>query len=397
MGGSSPPESGGPGPARILAVAGEVSGDHQGGGLIAALRGLRPDLTVLGVGGPAMARAGADVLIDSTRWGVIGYVEAYVRLPVFAARFWRLVRLIERVRPDVLLLIDFPGVNRELVRTFSGRLPIVYFVPPQTYGRRGHSAARMARAAVRLLAVLPFEADAYRNAGADVEYVGHPAVDAPDGTASRDALRAEWDAGNETLLGLLPGSRTQEVRTLLPPMLAAARALAADRRLRCVLPLASAHLGPVVESVTARCGVPVRIVEGRALDVMAASDAIVVASGTAPVQAACIGVPMVVVYRISPLTEWIARRFVLTPDAGRHGWSVPNIVLGRAAVPELVQGAVTGPRIQAEMRRLLDGGGAALREDLREVRRRLGPPGVMMRAAEEVLRALDRRAGRAIR
>lgn len=239
MAGSRATEFSRHGTPRILAVAGEVSGDHQGAGLITALRTLRPDVAVLGVGGPAMARAGADVLIDSTRWGVIGYVEAYVRLPVFAARFWRLVRLIEQVRPDVLLLIDFPGVNRELVRTFSGRLPIVYFVPPQTYARRGHSAARMARAAVRLLSVLPFEADAYRTAGADVAYVGHPAVDAPDAAASRDALRAEWDAGSRAMLGLLPGSRVQEVRSLLPPMLAAARALAADRPLRCVLPLAS--------------------------------------------------------------------------------------------------------------------------------------------------------------
>jgi len=393
---SSTPESNRHAPARILAVAGEVSGDHQGGGLIATLHQLRPEVTVLAVGGPAMAAAGADVLVDSTRWGVIGYVEAYVRLPLFAARFWRLVRLIERVRPDLLLLIDFPGVNRELVRTFSGRLPIVYFVPPQTYGRRGHSAARMARAAVRLLAVLPFEAEAYRRAGADVAYVGHPAVDVPDRAASRDALRAEWEAGDGTLLGLLPGSRAQEVRSLLPPMLEAARALAAGRRLRCALPLASPHLRPLVESAVARSGVAVRIVEARAPDVMAASDAIVVASGTAPVEAACAGVPMVVVYRVSRLTEWIARRFVLTPDAGCDGWSVPNIVLGRRVVPELVQGAVTGPRIRDEVLRLLDGGSAPLREDLQEVRRRLGPPGVMARAAGEVLRALDRGAETAI-
>jgi len=382
---------------RVLAVAGEVSGDHQGGGLIKALREVRPEATVLAVGGPDMAAAGADVLIDSTRWGVIGYVEAYARFPVFGARFWRLARLVRQTRPDLLLLIDFPGMNRELVRTFSGRLPIVYFVPPQTYGRRGYSAARMAGAAVRLLAVLPFEADAYRRAGADVVYVGHPAVDASAGAPCRAALRREWGADGGTLLGLLPGSRAQEVRSLLPPMLEAVRALPAARRVRCILPLASAHLRPFVEAALARTGVPVWIVEGRALDVMAASDAIVVASGTAAVQAACAGVPMVVVYRVSRLTEWIARRFVLTPGAGAAGWSVPNIVLGRPAVPELVQAEVTGPRIRDEIVRLLDGGAAALRDDLLEVRRRLGPPGVMARAAVEVLRVLDRRGGAAIR
>ena len=133
-----------------------------------ALGRQRPDLALLGVGGAEMAAAGVDVLVDSTRWGVIGYIETYIRLPIFAARFWALTRLIDRLRPDLLLLIDFPGMNRELVRHYSGRIPMVYFFPPHTYGRRGRSAARMAQAAVRLLAVLPFEAEAYRRAGADV-------------------------------------------------------------------------------------------------------------------------------------------------------------------------------------------------------------------------------------
>ncbi|HKX19013.1 MAG TPA: hypothetical protein VJT33_13455, partial [bacterium] len=162
---------------RVFVVAGEVSGDHQAARLIAALRRARPDLEIMGAGGGRMAASGARILVDSTAWGVIGYAEAYVRLPIFAVRYLRLVRLIERTRPDLLLLVDFPGMNRELVRRFSGRRPMVYFVPPQTYARRGRSAARMARAAVRLLTVLPFEAQAYRRAGADVVHVGHPAVD----------------------------------------------------------------------------------------------------------------------------------------------------------------------------------------------------------------------------
>jgi lipid-A-disaccharide synthase len=255
----------------------------------------------------------------------------------------------------------------------------------------------MAGAAVRLLAVLPFEADAYRGAGADVVYVGHPAVDEAGAIAPRAALRGEWDVGEDTLVGLLPGSRVQEVRDLLPPMLEAVRALPSRGRPRCILPLASAHLRPHVEAALGRARVPVRIIDGRALDVMAASDALVVASGTAAVQAACAGTPMVVVYRVSRLTEWIARTFVLTPGAGAEGWSIPNIVLGRLVVPELVQRDVTGPRIRDELVRLLGGSGAALRGELIEVRRRLGPPGVMARAAGEVLRVLDRRGGTAIR
>jgi len=384
-------------PARIVAVAGEVSGDHQGGGLIAALRRARPELHVSAVGGPAMAAAGADVLIDSTRWGVIGYAEAYARLPVFAVRFWRVARLIERLRPELLLLVDFPGMNRELVARFSGRLPIAYFFPPQTYGRRGASASRMARAAVRLLAVFPFEAEAYRRAGADVVYVGHPAVDEAAAAAPREASRAEWGIRDAPLIGVLPGSRAQEVRALLPAMLAGVRDLARSQPIRCVLPLAAPHLGPAAAAAAEAAGVDVLVVVGRALDVMAASDAVVVASGTAPLEAACLGTPMVIVYRVSATTEWIARRFVLAPGMERIGFSIPNIVLGRRAIPEVLQREVTGPHIRDELSRLLRDGGRRQRADLAEVRERLGPGGALARAAGEVIRLLDTQAAPTIR
>lgn len=380
---------------RIFIVAGEVSGDHQGGLLAGALRRLRPDVALCGVGGPQMRSAGVDLLADTTRWGVIGYAEAYVRLPLFAVRFLRLTRLIERVRPDLLVLIDFPGMNRELVRRFAGRVPVVYFFPPQTYGRRGRSAARMASHPVRLLAVLPFEADAYRKAGADVVFIGHPAVDAAATfTASRRTLREEWGVGKQPLIGLLPGSRDQEVRSLLPPMLDAARLLRHTLGAQFVLPLAAPRLRDAVERGVAASGVPVRVLQGRALCVLAASDAVIVASGTAPVEAACMGVPMVVVYRLSRITEWIVRRFVATANVGREGLSTPSITLGRPIVPELMQDAVTGSRIHQEVERLITD--RALRKqmqaDLAEVRMRLGPPGVLDRAASEVVRALDSRA-----
>jgi lipid-A-disaccharide synthase len=333
------------------------------------------------------------VLIDTTAWGLIGYAEAYIRLPLFGVRYLRLVRLIERTRPDLLVLVDFPGMNRELVRRFSGRCPIVYYVPPQTYGRRGRSASRMARAAVRLLAVLPFEADAYRRAGADVVYVGHPAVGEPaprtNGGGIPDACHARA-AESGPLVALLPGSRVQEIRALLPAMLDAARDLAARCGARFMLPLAARHLEANVTAAIAASGVPVHVADGRAAATLAAADAAIVASGTAAVEAACAGVPMVIVYRLSALTAWIARRFVVTTELDRSGFSIPNIVLGRRAVPELVQREVSGPRIAREVEALLRPESAArARADLAEVRRRLGPPGAVARAAGEVLAVLD--------
>ncbi len=384
----------------IFVVAGEVSGDHQGQLLVTALRRLRPDLRFTGVGGAGLASAGVDVLLETVRWGVIGYAEAYARLPAFALRFWKLVRLIERQRPDLLLLIDFPGMNRELVGRFAGSIPTVYYFPPQTYGRRGRTIARMARHPARLLAVLPFEADAYRRAGADVRFVGHPAVDAAAMiSVSPGRLRAEWGIDGGPAVGLLPGSRVQEVRSLLPPMLEAARRLRAARSATFLLPLAAPHLGRDVEPAVASGGAPVRVVNGRALEVMAASDVVIAASGTALVEAACLGVPMVAVYRVSRLTEWIARRFVVPPDLGRTGFTIPSIVIGRPVVPELFQASVTGPRIFAEVDRLLTDPAAAaqMRADLAEVRRRLGPPGVLERAAAQVLDVLDSRVAGTLR
>jgi lipid-A-disaccharide synthase len=380
-------------PPRLLFIAGEVSGDHQGALLAAALRRHRPGLTIAGVGGPEMAAAGVDVLVESLRWGVIGYVEAYLRLPAFALRFWALVRLIKRYRPDLLVLVDFPGMNREVVQHFSGRLPMVYFVPPQTTFRRGATAARMARAAVRLLTVLPFEAETYERAGADAVFVGHPAVDAVAAArSSPERLRAEWGIGPGPVIGLLPGSRAQEIRRLLPPMLAAARDVRVDQPVHWLLPVAAPFLRAGIAHAVAETGAPVRLIDGRALDVMRVADLLVVASGTATVEAACVGVPIVVVYRLSRLTDWIARRFVATPGVYEIGFSIPNIVIGRRIVPELLNEEVTGARIQREVERLLIDRVARTRmcDDLAEVRRRLGPPGVLDRASRETLRVLDR-------
>jgi lipid-A-disaccharide synthase len=381
------------GAPRVLIVAGEVSGDRQGAVLATALRRRRPDLAIAAAGGAEMAAAGVDVLLETTDWGVIGYVEAYLRLPIFIARYWMLLRLIERYRPDLLVLVDFPGMNRELVRHFAGRMPMTYFFPPQTYARRGRSAARMAAARIRLLAVLPFEAEAYRRAGANVVYIGHPAVDAAAGTgAPIQALREEWGIASGPVVGLLPGSRAQEIESLLPPMLAAARDLRSARDVEFVLPVASGTLLPGVRRIVAAEGVPVRVLMGRAMDVMRASDVVVVKTGTAPVEAACVGVPMVVVYRLGRLTDWIARRFVVDRGVYSGGFSIPNIVLGRRAVPELYNESVSGARISAEVGRLLSdpAAGARMRADLEEVKGRLGPPGVLDRAAQEALRLLDR-------
>src|SRR5207244_7021510 len=190
--------------------------------------------------------------------------------------------------------------------------------PPAHYRRRGLTAARLAGPARRLLAGLPFEAEAYRSAGADVVFIGHPAVDAAKVTAgSAGRLREEWGLLPGPVIGLLPGSRVQEIRALLAPMLAAARELRAGGGAEFLLPVASPFLRAQIQRAIDRAGCPVRLVPGRALDVMRVADIVVVASGTATVEAACVGVPMVVAYRLSRLPDWLARRRGVTPAVSR--------------------------------------------------------------------------------
>src|SRR6266853_149089 len=348
----------------IMLSAGEASGDLHGGTLCRALREMEPGLRLVGMGGGHMRAAGMDVVVDPTAHAAVGTSEAVGRIPALYRAYRALGARLDAERPRALVLIDFPEFNLRLARR----------------------ARQMARRVSRVLAVFPFEPALYEAAGVPVEFVGHPLLDVLPLDLTRDEARRRLAADpGHSLIGLLPGSRREEVERLLPPMLEAARRLAAaDGRRRFVLGLAptvpreqvQAHLrhrgpGPAIE-----------IVEGRTYEVMAAADTLLIASGTATLEAALLGTPMVLCYRVSRTTEVIAR--LLT----RVAWiGLPNLVSGRLVVPELIQAQVTGERLAAEATRLLDDPVAATaqRAALKELRARLGEPGVGRRAARAVL------------
>jgi lipid-A-disaccharide synthase len=287
------------------------------------------------------------------------------------------------------VLIDFPEFNLRLARRARrAGVPVVYFIPPQLWAWRAGRVRQMARRVSRVLAVFPFEPPLYERAGVPVEFVGHPLLDVLPLDLTRDEARRRLDADpGHSLIGLLPGSRREEVERLLPPMLEAARRLAADDgRRRFVLGLAPTvpreqvqahlrHAGP---------GPAIALVEGQTYEVMAAADALLIASGTATLEAALLGTPMVLCYRVSRTTELIARLLARVQWIG-----LPNLVSGRAVVPELIQGQVTGERLAREASRLLEDPVAATaqRAALKELRARLGEPGVGRRAARAVLAA----------
>ena len=374
----------------IMLSAGEASGDLHGATMCRALRALDPGLRLIGMGGPRMAAAGVEILVDPTAHAAMGTNEAIGRVPGLYRAYKLLVRRLREARPMAMVLIDFPEFNLRLARQARrAGIPVVYFIPPQLWAWRRGRIRQMARRVTRVLAAFPFEKSLYEEAGVPVEFVGHPLLDVVPSDLDRAKARERLGVGErQTIVGLLPGSRRQEVDRLLPPMLDAATRLSrADGRRCFVLGLAaSVDRGLVTVHLTRASeagGPPVKVVEGLTHEVMAASDALLIASGTATLEATLLGTPMVVCYRVSRLSEVVARLLA------RSAWiSLPNIVAGRGAVPEILQGEVTGARLASEAERLLLDSAAATaqRAAFKEVRSMLGQPGVGARAARAVLK-----------
>jgi lipid-A-disaccharide synthase len=370
---------------RIFLIAGEVSGDQHGADLARALRAEAPDVLLEGIGGLRMADAGVSLVEDSSRWGIMGWVDAARHLRAFARRRAAVCARLLADPPDVLVPIDFSGFNIAVLQRLSRRIRTVYYVPPMVSVRRGRRAERVAALGARLLAIFPFEADAYRAAGADVTFVGHPAVDLLQEAGSPAQARARLGLPEAApVLGLLPGSRQMELDFLLERMLEAAKAAcAAVPDLGVVLALASPIFRDRVGAAVATSGVPVVMADG-AREIMPASTVLLLASGTAAVEAMVLGTPMVVTYRSAWLNWWIAHM------AFRTRWaSIPNIMAGAEIVPELLQSQATAEQMTRAVLVLVRNQAAreTMQDRLRDLTARLGPPGAVRRAAAEILRA----------
>lgn len=369
----------------IMLVAGEASGDLHGANLVRHLKRLAPSVALVGMGGRAMAQAGVGLLSDVTRLAVVGGSEALSRLPALYRAYRGLVNRLREDPPRAVVLIDFPEFNLRLARRAKRLgIPVVYFIPPQVWAWRRGRARIIARLVQLVLVVFPFEVELYESAGARVRFVGHPLLDGLTAPPTRrDARERLGIAAEATLVGLLPGSRREEVERLLPEMVeAAARIRAARPGTQFVLALAPTVDPALVNSRLAARPVPISVATGRTYEAMVASDLLLVASGTATLEAALIGTPMVVCYRVSRVSQWLGRLALRTP------WiSLPNIVAGRAVVPELLQERARGAALAAEALGLLNSPAALLaqRSAFEEIRVRLGTAGVGERAALAVL------------
>jgi lipid-A-disaccharide synthase len=368
----------------IMLAAGEASGDLHGAALCRELKRLVPGWRLFGMGGIHMAEAGMQLLADVTSHAVVGGSEAIGQVPRLLRAYRTLsAALATAPMPRALVLIDFPEFNLRLARAARrAGVPVVYFIPPQLWAWRRRRLRTIARLVTRVLAVFPFEVALYREEGIPVDFVGHPLLDTLVGTPTRLAARATLGvADDEVMVGLLPGSRPREVERLLPAMREAARLVGQARRVRWVLGLAPTidrdRVGTVLSG-----GPAVTVVDRGAHTVMAAADLLLVASGTATLEAALIGTPMVICYQVSHVSFRLFLLLVRIPWIG-----LPNIALGRTVVPELYQQSMSATRLGQEALRLL-GDPSALasqRAAFAELRGLLGQPGAARRAAHAVL------------
>jgi lipid-A-disaccharide synthase len=368
---------------RVLIITGEASGDLHGAHLAAALKAQAPDLVILGVGGPRMKAAGVELVQDIGHVAVIGLVGPSAARTM-ARRILTLRRILRHEPLDLVVLIDNPGLNFHFARIAKqAGLRVVYYIAPQLWAWRPRRMRWIQRRVDHVMVILPFEEELYRRAGVPCTFVGHPLLDDVAPSYDRDRLRATYGIPRDAcVIGLLPGSRTGEVQGLLPVFLGAARLLQQDRAVRLILAVAETVEQETIKRMCDEAGLDVRLVPQDPNGVMAASDLLFIASGTATLQAAIIGTPMVIAYKSPWLTYLLARLLVRVDSIG-----LANIVAGTPFIPELIQHRATPQNLADEARRILDG--AAYRDGMRaemaRVRALLGAPGASARAAAVVL------------
>jgi lipid-A-disaccharide synthase len=364
---------------QILISAGEASGDMYAARLAMALRE-RTGAKIFGMGGPRMREAGVEIIVDAKEIAVLGITEVIHKIPAVLKILSRLRGEAARRKPAMAILVDSPGTNLPLGKKLHRLdIPVVYFIAPQIWAWRPWRIRAMKRILYRVLVIFPFEEEIYRKAEIPVNFVGHPLVDVVRPSRSRaEFLAAHGLDASRPVVALLPGSRPSEIALNLPDMLDGCEALARDLNPQFVMAVAPG-IGEQFFQRYIRPGLAIKRIAGEPYDVLASADCGIVSSGTATVEAAILGTPMVAVYRVSPTSAFILRRMIRTPHL-----AMVNLIAGHQVVPELIQDNFTGPRVEAEVRKLL--GSAEERERMKrhlaDVAARLGSGGAIERAAD---------------
>ena len=366
----------------VMIVAGEASGDMHGASLVREMQKMDSSLNFYGIGGNRLQEAGVKLMANASEMAVVGLTEVIVKLGKFITVMNLMKKSLDDVKPDLVILIDYAGFNLRLAKAAHQRgIKVFYYISPQVWASRQGRIQQIKKFVNKMAVILPFEVDTYARKGFPVEYVGHPLLDLVKTEYSRLESRKKFGlVENITTIGLLPGSRTSEVVKLLPEMLKAAEIMAQKTPdIQFILPLADTLNEKNVADIISGSAIKVNIIKGRTYDVIACADLAIVASGTATLETALLGIPMIIVYKISPLTYFIGKMIITVKNIG-----IVNIIAGKTIVPELIQNEANGPRIADEALAILtnDERRREIIADLAEIRAKLGTPGAAIRAAK---------------
>ena len=376
--------------AKILISAGEASGDIHAAAVTAALKKIDSAIEVFGMGGDALRAAGGEVLFDIKDHGVMGFVEVIKKLPDLFKLRSDFARVMDERKPDCLVVVDYPGFNMKLAKVAHDKgIPVVSYIAPSAWAWNKGRAKNVAKIVDKVACIFPFEYDVYKEAGAPVEFVGHPLLDIVKPAWERTEAEA-WvgkQPGHPLVL-LMPGSRLMEIEKMLPNLLAGAKLLKKQLpEVQFAMPRAGTIPLELLQSKIKASGLDIKITEGHNYDLFSVADLALATSGTVTLEAALCGLPSVIVYRTSALNAFIARRVINIPNIG-----LPNIVAGRQILPELLQEEFTPANVaKTAVELLAPERRPQLEADLAFMKARLGEPGAVKRVAQLILRIAEER------
>jgi len=381
---------------KIMIVAGEISGDLYGYPLVREILQARGDLDVFGVGGPRMKSTGMQIFYDSSSWGTIGLVEALKKFPYLYCVYNDMARKLRQIKPDLLVLIDYPGFNMRLCR-YAKKLgiPTLYYFPPSKWTSNPADVSDAARNITKVAAPFRHTAEIYRKAGANVEFVSNPLLEIVKPSAGVSELRKRFSIPDGSrVVTLMPGSRFMEVKYMLPILVDSAAIMAKKMPdATFIMPISSSTVSKgtgitmeYIKNWIAASGSQIKIELDATYDILSISDFAIITSGTATLEAACLGVPMIIAYKVSLLTELFARSFTPLPKY----FGLPNLILNKAIVPEFIQKNVSAEIIAGATMEILNSSEklADMKSGLGEVVKNLGDSGATSRVADLILKMI---------
>ncbi len=364
-----------PKPITIAFSAGEASGDKHAAEMFAEIKNQQPNIRGIGMGGPQMLQAGIDIRYDSSAISVIGVIEVIKHYAEIHRAFKAMKRLLLNERPDLLVCVDYKEFNFKLARFAKKKgIKVLFYVSPQVWAWRAGRVKKYGAAIDMMAVIFPFEVPYYEAERVPVRYVGHPSVDKVRPLRSKlDNFRIMGLDHTNPIVGILPGSRRNEIERMLPVMLAAAHKLQESiPGIQFLLPQADSIPDVLIAEQVKSAHLMITVIKKKPYDVIECCDAIMTTSGTASLEIALLGVPMVIAYKLSPLTYWLGRHLVKTPYIG-----LPNIILGKRAIQELIQSDASAINLATEIIKILSDEAYAgqICEDLRQVKQKLGEGG----------------------